>query len=110
MKPSKFNIITQSKDGAPIYLLYNTLRVHRVLFDDPELNPNIFFDKVQKNLPLTHKEAEAVPDLKEMGILLDDGVDEQKVFVDWYQNKIRERTDIMQVTILPTMACNLAFH
>lgn len=108
MKLSKFNILTQSKDEPGKYLLYNTLYDHRILFDDPELNPVIFFDKVREGRLLTPKEYAAAADLAEMGLLLEDGVDEQKLFEDWYQTRIRERTDIMQVTILPTMACNLA--
>lgn len=108
MKPSKFNILTASKNEPGKYLLYNTLRDHRVLFDDAELNPVILFDKIQNRFPLTAKEQEAVPDLLDMGLLLEDEADEQKIFEDWYQTRIRERTDIMQVTILPTMACNLA--
>ncbi len=108
MKPSKFNILTASKDDPGKFLLYNTLHDHRVLFDDPELNPAILFDKIQNRFPLTPKEQEAVPDLLGMGLLLEDETDEQKIFEDWYHTKIRERTDIMQVTILPTMACNLA--
>jgi uncharacterized protein len=108
MKPSKFNILTASKDEPGKYLLYNTLHDHRVLFDDPDLNPAILFDKIANRFPLTPKEQGAVPELLEMGLLLEDADDEQKIFEDWYQSKIRERTDIMQVTILPTMACNLA--
>src|SRR5262245_64673173 len=49
-----------------------------------------------------------LPDLLDMGLVLEDKAEEQKIFEDWYQARIRERTDIMQVTILPTMACNLA--
>ncbi len=108
MKPSKYNIVTHAENDPSKVLVYNTFRDHRVLFDDPELNPKILFEKVSQGLRLTEKEHAAVPELKEMGILLDDAVDEQKLFEGWYQNKIRERTDIMQVTILPTMACNLA--
>lgn len=108
MKPSKFNILTQAKDDPGRYLLYNTLHDHRILFDDPDVNPVIFFDKIKNRIPLTSKENAMVPDLEGMGLLLQDDFDEQKAFEDWYHTKIRERTDIMQVTILPTMACNLA--
>lgn len=108
MKPSKFNILTQSNDEPGKYLLYNTLYDHRILFDDPDLNPVTFFDKLRDGAALTPKEREAASDLADMGLLLEDEVDEQKLFEDWYQTRIRERTDMMQVTILPTMACNLA--
>jgi uncharacterized protein len=110
MKSSKFNIITRGKDDPGKYLLYNTLHDHRILFEDPNLNPETLFDKINKHLPLNSQEQEAVPELKEMGVLLDDDADEQKVFEEWYHAKIRERTDIMQLTILPLMACNLACH
>jgi uncharacterized protein len=108
MKPSKFNILAPSKDKPGTFLLYNTLYDHRVLFDDAEFNPVIFFDKLTGGCPLTAKEREIIPGLVEMGLVLEDDVDEQRLFEDWYQTRIRERTDIMQVTILPTMACNLA--
>ncbi|HEX5037535.1 MAG TPA: radical SAM protein [bacterium] len=108
MKASKFNILTASKDEPGKYLLYNTLYDHRVLFDEPGLNPVILFDKIENRYPLTEREQEMIPDLLEMGLVLNDDADEQKLFEDWYQTRIRERTDIMQVTILPTMACNLA--
>lgn len=108
MKASKFNILSRAHDDPSKFLLYNTLYDHRILFDDPALNPERLFRKIKQGLPLTKKEREAVSPLKEMGILLEDDVDEQKIFEDWYTYKIRERTDYMQVTILPTMKCNLA--
>jgi uncharacterized protein len=110
MKPSKFNIMAQSKDEPGKVLLYNTFRDHRILFDDPKLDPRQLFRKLKAKTPLSAKEAQVVPELKEMGILLDDEVDELRLFENWYHNKIQERTDIMQVTILPAMGCNLACH
>jgi uncharacterized protein len=110
VKTSKFNILARGKEDPSKALLYNTLHDHRILFDDPELSPEKLFDKIQNHLPLDPKEEEAASDLKEMGVLLDDDVDEQKVFEEWYDAKIRNQTDLMQVTILPLMACNLACH
>ncbi|QQR81482.1 MAG: SPASM domain-containing protein [Deltaproteobacteria bacterium] len=108
MKPSKFNIISSSKESPNKILLYNTLHDHRILFDDPELNPQILFEKLKNNFSMSEKESDVVSQLKEMGLVLDDEVDEQALFDSWYHEKIRERTDVMQVTILPTMNCNLA--
>ncbi len=107
MKPSKFNIISGSEESDKI-LLYNTLHDHRILFDDPEINPLKLFEKLKNQSSLSHKESGVIPQLKEMGIILDDEVDEQSLFDSWYHEKIRERSDVMQVTILPTMNCNLA--
>lgn len=108
MKPSKFNILTQSKGEDGHYLLYNTLQDHRILFDDPAFNPHYFFEKILKHQPLTDNETRIASELRETGILLEDDVDEQKIFDEWYEKKIRERTDFIHITILPTMACNLA--
>jgi len=110
MKSSKFNILTRGREDPSKFLLYNTFHDHRILFDDPDLNPEILFDKVRQGLPLSSKEAEAAAELKEMGLLLEDDVDEKKLFEEWYEGKIRERKDIVQVTLLPLMACNLACH
>ncbi len=108
MKPSKFNIIGRSKEDPTKALLYNTLHDHRILFDDPQLDPEILFKKIRDKAPLNAREQEAVPDLKEIGVILEDDVDEHKIFEKWYQEKVRDRTDLMQFTILTTMACNLA--
>ncbi|MFO1519495.1 MAG: radical SAM protein [bacterium] len=110
MKLSQFNIVARGEQDPSKFLLYNTLHDHRILFDDPELNPEVLFDKIKRAVPLSAKESEAVPDLKEMGILLDDDVDEQRVFEEWYDLKIRNQSDLMQITILPLMGCNLACH
>jgi uncharacterized protein len=108
MKASKFNIVTKARDDPTKFLLYNTLHDHRILFEDPKLNPERLFNKIKHGVNLNKKEAAVIDELKDMGIILDDDVDEQKLFEDWYLSKIRERTDYMQVTILPTMKCNLA--
>ena len=108
MKLSRFNIIGRAKDDPNGYLLYNTLHDHRILFEDPDLNPERLFARIRDRLPLTEKEVGAADNLFEMGILVADDADERKVFEDWHHHKIRERVDRLQVTILPTMNCNLA--
>ena len=77
MKPSKFNIISHAKDEPSRSILYNTLHDHRVLFD-ADLNPEIFLEKVAKGYPLTSQENEVARDLQEMGLILEDNVDEQQ--------------------------------
>lgn len=108
MKPSKFNIISKSKETPDKILLYNTLHDHRILFDDPDINPHILFEKLNQPHVLTQKENEVISQMHNLGLILDDSVDEQALFDAWYIDKIRERTDVLQVTILPTMNCNLA--
>ncbi len=108
MKGSRFNVLTRAQDDPTTYLLYNTLHDHRILFDDPELNPRRLLAKLKKNEPLNPKETETAEVLYEMGVLIDDDTDENKIFKEWYLEKIQERTDYMQITILPTMKCNLA--
>ncbi|MBL7685242.1 MAG: radical SAM protein [Deltaproteobacteria bacterium] len=110
MKTSKFNILSRSEKDPSKFLLYNTLHDHRIVFDASEVNPKVFFQKIEEQLPLNAEEIQWSHELKEIGVLLEDDQDEQKIFEDWYHEKIRERSDLMQVTILPLMGCNLACH
>ncbi len=110
MKRSKFNLISRSKNNPSQYLLYNTLHDHRILFDENFLNPYDLFEKIEMRMPLGSAEQEVLASLKEMGLVLEDDVDEQKLFDTWYATKIHSRRDIMQITVLPVMSCNLACH
>ena len=44
--------------------------------------------------------------LKELGILVDEYVDEERELEYWFQ-KIKFDTSVLDITILPTLACNL---
>ena len=110
MKLSRFNLVTRAISEPSKGLLYNTLQDHRILFDDTQINIESLLHKISNKFILNDSELECAEQLKEIGIVLDDEVDEIKIFEQWYNDKIRYRNDLMQVTILPAMNCNLACH
>jgi uncharacterized protein len=90
-----------------VTFLYNSFHDNRVVIEDGDVNIRELLQKVKKHESLNEAEGEAADNLKEMGYLLDDDVDEETVFNDWFRDHVVEQNEILTATILTTMACNL---
>ncbi len=96
---SKFNISAHLPDAGG-RAVYNTLTGGLVVLDEP----------VVKNLETGKREGlndQEVESLEEMGVLVPDGVDEDRLF-DLFYNQIRFSGRELSVTLLTTMNCNFA--
>ncbi|MEK7448042.1 MAG: radical SAM protein, partial [Planctomycetota bacterium] len=70
---------------------------------------NINNISVTKNFspPFSPEEQTYLDQLKELGIVLDDEVDETKVLIDWF-NRIKYSVPVLTATVLTTFQCNFA--
>ena len=104
MKPSQFNVLIPRFPSTDEYLIFNTFTDSRVVINqsmkeamESAPNASILSLEGQKSLET----------LKELGIMVDDDVDEDKELDYWFQ-KMKFDTSVFDVTILTTSACNLA--
>ncbi len=99
--------MVRSPKDPNLVFLYNSFTDNRVAIEEEDIKLEDLFYKIQQKFALNSEEQEAADGLKELGYLLDDEVDEKKVFNDWFEAKVKEQTDYLQITIVTTMACNL---
>lgn len=107
MKASRFNFFVPSPKDPQLTFLYNSLTDNRIAVENGEVDFQAMLQKIERHETLKPEETEASEQLKEMGYLLDDDVDEEKVFKDWFRTRVKEQNEILTVTILTTLACNL---
>jgi len=107
MKESRFNFIVASPANPKLTFLYNSLHDHRVAVEDAECNLRDLLSKVAGHESLSPEELEAADGLREMGYLIEDEVDEEATFKNWFGRRVKEQSEILTVTILTTLACNL---
>lgn len=107
MKVSRFNYLVKSPREEHVHFLYNSLHDHRLAIEDGEIEIEELLEKVQQGRELNSVEYEAAKNLKELGVLLDDQEDEQAIFTDYLNKRVREQNEVLSVTLLTTMACNL---
>ncbi len=103
MKPSKFNIEIPLDEKKGEYLFFNTFSDSRVVINK---DLKAAMGKSDKSLPLTAEESEYLLQLKELGIMVNDGVDESKELEYWFQ-KFKFDTSILSITLLTTLDCNM---
>lgn len=103
MKSSRFNLMIPVKEDNN-HLVYNTLTGAQVMVDQKTLD-------IIQGLPDLSRVPEGdlhlLDDLKEIGIAVDDNVDESLELEYWFQ-KIKFDTSLLNITLLTTYACNLA--
>ena len=103
MKPSKFNIVIPLPDSEE-FLIFNTFTDSRVVvrreikeaIEKPPINESLF----------DAGEAGILEDLLELGIVLEDHVDEEMELEYWFQ-RLKFDTSVLDITVLTTYACNL---
>ncbi|UCD70717.1 MAG: SPASM domain-containing protein [Syntrophobacterales bacterium] len=103
MRGSKFNIFIPSFPDEGEFLVFNTFTDSRVVINE-ELKKAM--EKADGNAPLKRNEVDYLNQLKELGIMVDDEVDEDRELQYWYQ-KFRYDPSTLSITILTTYACNL---
>lgn len=100
VKPSKYNFIIQHQGKT---LIYNTLNSSLV-----EINPLLTSLLEQERIEVDRFAPFAQGFLREMaknGFIIDDEIDEIKILKNIF-NKARYRSNILELVIAPTMACN----
>lgn len=107
MKLSKFNVLVKPQGRDDLTILYNTFHDHRLVIENGDVDLHQLFHKVEEKTELSEAEMENIPLLKDLGIILSDDEDERKTFDTWYQEKIQGAHDLLHVTLVLTMACNL---
>lgn len=107
MQVSRFNYMVRSPQDSKLVFLYNSFTDNRVAIEEDNIKLEDLFFKIREKFALNNEEQEAADSLKDLGYLLDDEVDEKKVFNEWFEAKVKEQTDYLQITIVTTMACNL---
>src|SRR5919106_1170891 len=107
MKASRFNFMVRSPRDPNMTFLYNSLSDSRIAVEDGDVNLRDLLQKIRRKEDLNAAEADAAFDLKEMGYLLEDSVDEEAQFHEWFDRRVVEQNEILTATILTTMACNL---
>lgn len=99
MKSSLYNLFVPTKDPEK-YILYNTLH-DSILVVDGELK------EMLENKPLDALTEEHMHVLSDMGIIVDDDLDERKVLSFRYHRE-KFSSPYSTFVIFPTLACNLA--
>ncbi|MEW6381764.1 MAG: radical SAM protein [bacterium] len=102
-KGSQFNLFIPI-DGSEETLIYNTLRGSEVVVDS-HLRALIETGR-QSGKTLSSADQSNLEQLRELGIIVSEYVDEDRELEYWFQ-KIKFDNSDLTVTILPTFACNL---
>ncbi len=103
MRGSKFNIFIPSFPDKGEFLVFNTFNDSRVIINE-ELKKAM--DRAGERSPLNEDEINHLNQLRDLGIMVDDEVDEDRDLQYWF-HKFRYDPSILSVTILTTYACNL---
>jgi uncharacterized protein len=103
VRGSKFNIFIPSFPQEGETLVFNTFTDSRVIIND-ELKKAM--ERAEKKSPLNEDEIDYFNQLRELGIMVDDEVDEDRELQYWFQ-RFKYDSSILSITILTTYACNL---
>ena len=101
MKQSKFNVWIPILDGKT--LVFNT-------FSDSRIFVNNDVKKAIEQCDQSHSEnvddTDVLPQLRELGFVVDDNIDEDKAVEYWFQ-KTKYDSSMLYVNILTTLRCNM---
>ena len=103
MKGSKFNIFIPSFPDQGRFLVFNTFTDSRVIVSDELKNA---MERATEKSSLSPDEVDCLNQLRELGIMLDDEVDEDRELQYWF-HQFRYDPSILSITTLTTYACNL---
>lgn len=101
MKPSNFNIFIPLQDKKK--LIFNTFSDSRVIGDSDVIEA---IETCTQPHLLSKKQKEQLQQLKELGIVIDDNVDEEREIEYWFQG-FKFDSSTINTTILTTFACNM---
>lgn len=107
MKTSQFNVLITPEEHPNLSILYNTFHDHKLIIENDDIHIETFFEKIKTNQSLSEKEEEIAQTFLELGLLLEDDVDEKQLFDEWYINKIQNVESRLSLLVITTMACNL---
>jgi len=103
VRGSKFNIFIPSFPDKGEFLVFNTFTDSRVVINE-ELKKAM--ERAEEKSPVNGDEIDYLNQLRELGIMVDDEVDEDRELQEWFQ-RFRYDSSILSITILTTYACNL---
>jgi len=103
VRNSKFNIFIPSFPEKGEFLVFNTFTDSRAIINE-ELKK--VMERAEEKLPLNGEEIRHLNQLRELGIMVDDEVDEDRELQYWF-HKFRYDPSILSITVLTTYACNL---
>ncbi|MFV1951449.1 MAG: SPASM domain-containing protein [Nitrospinota bacterium] len=103
MKQSKFNIFIPL-DNNDDHMIFNTFTDSRIIVNKELIDMMKRTSNGRK--VLNREEEEYLNQLKELGIMVDDEVDEY-IEMEYMFQKSRFDTSVLNITILPTYVCNL---
>ena len=101
MKTSRFNLVIPARGE---YLIYNTLSGSQIMVDDKALN---IFQGLPDLCGVSEDDVRLLEEIKGIGIIVDDEIDEGLELEYWFQ-KIKFDSSLLNITLLTTYACNLA--
>ena len=103
MKQSQFNVVIPDFPAPDEMLIFNTLTDSRVVINR-ELKEAMEIAETGKQISLGAMEY--LRNLQELGIMVDDHVDEDLELEYWFQ-RFKFDTSVLSITILTTYKCNL---
>ena len=103
MRGSKFNIFIPSFPDKGQFLVFNTFTDSRAIINEALKKA---MEKADGNAALNSDEINHLSQLRELGIMVDDEVDEDLELRYWF-HRFRYDPSILAITILTTYACNL---
>ncbi len=107
MKQSRFNVLVVPKEAPGQAILYNTFHDHRLILENRNRAVEDYFNKIDRHESLSAEEQKLSEMFAELGVLVDDDVDEKKLFDNWYDSKIQNPEGMLNLVVVTTMACNL---
>jgi uncharacterized protein len=103
VRGSKFNVFIPSFPDKGQTLVFNTFTDSRVIIND-ELKKAM--KRAEEKWRLNEDEIDYLNQLRDLGIMVDDEVDEDRELQYWFQ-RFKYDSSILSITVLTTYACNL---
>lgn len=105
LKPSKFNVLIPDFPGRGEYLVFNTFTDSRVIINQ-QLKDSMEKAGGDDVTALTEQEREHLEALRDLGIMVEKEVDEDRELEYWFQ-RLKFDSTTLDLTVLTTSACNL---
>lgn len=103
MRPSKFNVYIDSFPEHDESLVFNTFNDSRVIVNRRLKKA---MERARNGGRFTYEEMTYLEQLKDLGVMVDDDVDEDRELDYWFQ-RFKFDHSTLSITILTTYACNL---
>ncbi|HUK55138.1 MAG TPA: radical SAM protein [Nitrospiria bacterium] len=106
MKLSKFNVLIPNFPASGEYLVFNTFSDSRVVINEPLKNVMEKAEGLTDLSVLSEPERNNLEVLRELGVMVDEAVDEDRELEYWFQ-RLKFDNAVLDLIILTTSACNL---